>query len=145
MVGCDEDRTFRTFGAFSMTVVPFTPRPRVPEHRRASGTPLEQARGEVVNRVAAAIHMANTEDMTSYPTWQAFVDGAYENVETNPKMLEAVSDTIRAARAAIAAVIPPEPCFDEDIAVAASNAVEAGGDAVIVISHVEAWLNEVLK
>ena len=128
-----------------MTVVSFIPRPAVPEHRRQTGSSQERARAEVIDRVATSIHMAHAEDMPGYPTWEAFVDGAYENVETNPRMLEQVSDTIRAARAAIAALTPPDTLFDEDIALAVSNSVQAGGDAVIVISHVEAWIAEVLK
>lgn len=117
----------------------------VPEHRKFTGTPLERARCEVINRVAAAIHKASIEGNPDCLAWEQWVDAAYANATTNPQMLEEVSITIRAARAAIAALNPPEPLFDEDIAVAASNAVQGGGDAVIVIAHVEAWIAEVLN
>lgn len=95
------------------TVVPFTPRPKVPEHRRFTGSPLERARCDVVNRVAGAIHMSGAENMPGYPTWEEFVDAAYENAETNPKMLEDVSNTIRAARAAIGAMTTAAPATAE--------------------------------
>lgn len=121
-----------------MTVVPFTPRPQVPEHRRNTGSPLEQARGAVINRVAAALHMANTEDMPGYPTWEQWVDWAYESADTNPEMLEDVSNTIIAARAAIEAMQPTEPDWDEAIF------HEIGGDPAEMSSTVEDWIKAVL-
>lgn len=117
----------------------------VPEHRKDNMTLEERASVEVIDRVCAAIHNVAAEDAPGFPTWQEFVDGAYENAETDPGMLQQVSDTIRIARAAIAALRPEEPSFDEDIALLTSNSVEAGGDAVIVTSHVTAWIDQVLK
>lgn len=122
-----------------MTVVPFTPRPNVPEHRRSVGTPLELAQAAVVNRVAAAIHMANMDDKPGYPTWAEWVDMAYANADTNPKMLADVSDTIRAARAAIAALEPSEPDWDEAIF------HDIGGDPAELCSSVQDWILAVLK
>lgn len=120
-------------------------KPDMPEHRKDNMTLEERASVEVIDRVCAAIHSAETDDMPGYPTWQAFVDAAYENAETNPRMLEEVQQTINAARAAVAALRPEEPSFDEDIALLVSNSVEAGGDAVIVTAHVTAWIDQVLK
>lgn len=124
------------------TVVPFTPRPKVPEHRRQVGTPLEIAQGTVINRVAAAIHMAGAKDMPGYPTWEEFVDGAYENAETNPKMLEDVSNTICAARAAIAAMaVATPPAAEHLIFQHIGLDVEAAANAMAVIDDfVEAVL-----
>jgi len=113
-------------------------KPEVPEHRKDFMTLEERASVEVIDRVCAAIHDVGAEDAPGFPTWQEFVDGAYENAETNPRMLLQVQQTINAARAAIAALRPEEPSFDEDIALLVSNSVEAGGDAVIVTAHVTA-------
>ncbi len=87
----------------------------IPEHRRNTLSPLERAQSDIINRVAAAIHSAGTEDMPGYPTWQSFVDGAYENAETNPRMLEQVGEIYHAAREAIAAMAPSGPGLDEAI------------------------------
>lgn len=119
-------------------------KPAVPEHRKDHMTLEERASFEVIDRVCAAIHSAGTDDMPGYPTWQEFVDAAYDNAETNPRLLEDVQQTINAARAAIAAMRPPEPSFDEDIACLVSGKVK-GSDAVIVIETVTAWIDEVLK
>lgn len=120
-------------------------KPELPEHRKDFMTLEERASFDVIDRVCAAIHNIIAEDAPGFPTWQEFVEGACENAETNPRMLEQVLGTIRIARAAIAALRPEEPSFDEDIALRASNSVEAGGDAVIVTAHVTAWIDQVLK
>lgn len=120
-------------------------KPEAPEHRKDFMTLEERASVEVIDRVCAAIHDVAAEDAPGFPTWQEFVDGAYQNAETNPGMLQQVSDTIRIARAAIGALRPEEPSFDEDIALLVSNSVEAGGDAVIVTAHVTTWIDQVLK
>jgi len=120
-------------------------KPEAPEHRKDFMTLEERASFEVIDRVCAAIHDVAAEDAPGFPTWQEFVDGAYENIDTNPKMLMQMQQTINAARAAIAALRPEEPSFDEDIALLVSNSVEAGGDAVIVTAHVTAWIDQVLK
>ena len=120
-------------------------KPEAPAHRKDFMTLEERASVEVIDRVCAAIHNVAAEDAPGFPTWQEFVDGAYENAETNPRMLLQMQQTINAARAAIAALRPEEPSFDEDIALLVSNSVEAGGDAVIVTAHVTAWIDQVLK
>jgi len=120
-------------------------KPEAPEHRKDNMTLEERASFDVIERVCAVIHNVDGDEVPGYPAWQQFVDAAYENSETNPRMLQQVSDTIRIARAAIAALRPEEPSFDEDIALLVSNSVEAGGDAVIVTAHVTAWIDQVLK
>jgi len=83
--------------------------------------------------------MAGAENMPGYPTWQEFVDAAYENAETNPEMLEVVSRNIRNARAAIAALAPCEPHWDEAIF------HDIGGDTAELCSSVQDWILAVLK
>lgn len=92
----------------------------IPEHRRFTGTPLERARCDVINRVAAAIHEAGSEEMPGYPGWEQWVDWAYEP-NADPKLLEDVSNTISAARAAVAAMAPPEASHDAMVYAAISD------------------------
>jgi hypothetical protein len=117
----------------------------LPEHRQGPMSPAERARCDVINRVCAGIFAVHAEDMPGYPTWQDFVDGAYQNAETNPVMLERVSDIVAEARAAIAALMIGDGNKPGDLFLATCGSHISGLAPLAVAETFDAMLNELLE
>lgn len=118
-------------------------RPSIHEAQSMAGlSSIERARCEVIDRLAAAAWEVEREPHEI--NWAAYVRRGYDEADKSPGILVDVSNRYTRARAMLLALKPPEPCFDEDIAVAVSCDVN-GSDPVVVVDHVSAWIDEVLK
>jgi len=108
--------------------------------------PAEAARVAVIERVVSAIWAAEHADDPDVIAWPGYVERAYAEVDKHPGILVDVSMRYRAARAAIAAIRPVEPDYDEGIAVRAYASYPCSVPEMCAMTQqVTDWIDEVLK